>query len=99
MCFAENMGDYILQVAPRIVTRCLSVCQSTIGQEMAFRRGELGPDGQQVEKPEWDLMSTAVDLLTSIVMGLEYNTKDLLKTNDFVPVLPEILDVGPDRGG
>eukprot|EP00928_Gymnodinium_smaydae_P070225 TRINITY_DN54116_c0_g1_i1.p1 TRINITY_DN54116_c0_g1~~TRINITY_DN54116_c0_g1_i1.p1 ORF type:complete len:909 (-),score=214.28 TRINITY_DN54116_c0_g1_i1:106-2832(-) len=82
----QNVGGSMLPIIPRLVDR--AVRQIMVGARRA-QMWQQNPN--EHEKPDREVMAASIDLLSGIVEGLGENVKEVLKQQNFILVVPEVL--------
>eukprot|EP00392_Amoebophrya_sp_AT5.2_P002741 g2746.t1 len=96
MALVENLGSACSMFSPialKVIERCGQIIADTLQQEVVFSENP-----NNAERPERDIIATALDLLSGIVDGFGGDVGQLLEQKNFVQVLPTILCANGNRG-
>ncbi|CAE8617109.1 unnamed protein product [Polarella glacialis] len=80
---SQCLGKSAAAMVPKLVMRCLKIVNETA---MAIKVWEQNPN--EYERPDKELMATAVDLLAGIVEGLKEQAKEMVAKMNFLSILP-----------
>eukprot|EP00932_Pfiesteria_piscicida_P005581 SRR837773.15490.p1 GENE.SRR837773.15490~~SRR837773.15490.p1 ORF type:complete len:530 (-),score=193.00 SRR837773.15490:23-1399(-) len=83
---ANNIGMSMLPLIPKIVQRCVRLVQEGA---RAAQMWQQNPN--EYEKPDREVTAASIDLLSSIVEGLQIKADDVLRGQNFICVVPEVL--------
>eukprot|EP00747_Dinoflagellata_sp_TGD_P212590 gnl/TRDRNA2_/TRDRNA2_85671_c0_seq1.p1 gnl/TRDRNA2_/TRDRNA2_85671_c0~~gnl/TRDRNA2_/TRDRNA2_85671_c0_seq1.p1 ORF type:complete len:943 (-),score=149.44 gnl/TRDRNA2_/TRDRNA2_85671_c0_seq1:223-2982(-) len=82
----QTLGKSIVPIIPRFITRCTRVVREVA---QAAKLWEQNPN--EYERPDRELMATAVDLLAGILEGLGPAAAPIIAQQNFLAILPDAL--------
>jgi len=88
----QNLGNSLGNAIPTFVQRCLRIMGEVLRAAQMF---EQNPN--EYEQPDFELMASAMDLLAGIIEGLQGQTAQVLAQQNFLAVLPDVLQCRAHR--
>lgn len=83
---AQNLGTMFMPMVPQVVQRCVRLA---VEGAKAAQMWQQNPN--EFEKPDREVMTASIDLLSGITEGLQDKVKVILVQHNFLVVLPECL--------